>query len=279
MAAYDIGSHLRLRASVATTVTLRVGRLVAFQTQTVQAQSQAAAATNPSGSTPWPPGVSVTLGAPSVGTSWWWASGSAGDGTTEQYVIYNPGAKAADISLQFDLDQGSADPLQVSVDPHAMAVVTTNSESRIPKGVGHAAALRSTNGVGVVAERVVLATSPAGQTGVAEVFGSRLMARRWLAPGDGATDSVAPSLAIYNPGSAAVRLSISARDGNLTPLDGQGAVTIPGHHRYVLAASPGAGADRALVVAIQSGGPVVVEADTSPAKGIGIDAAVGVPLE
>jgi hypothetical protein len=224
----------------------------------------------------------VTLGAPSVGSSWWWASGSAGDGTTEQYVIYNPGAGPANVSLQFDLDLGSADPLQVSVDPHGMAVVVTNSESRIPKGVGHGATLRSTNGVGVVAERVVLATSPASQTGIAEMFGSRLTAGRWLVPGDGATDSVVPSLAIYNPGSAAVRVSISSLDGALTTLDGQGAVSIPGHHRYLLGASPGAngaGPDRALVVAAHAGGQVVVENDTSPAKGIGIDTATGVPLD
>jgi hypothetical protein len=273
----DLGTHLRRRASVATTVNLRVGRLVAFETQTVQAQSQAAAATAAPGTVAWPPGVSVTLGAPSAGNWWWWPSGAAGDGTTEEYVIYNPGSAAAQVSLAIDLDQGSADPFQVSVDPHGVAVVATNGESRIPKGIGHGATLHTTNGVGVVALRLVLATSPAGQTGVAEVLGSRMAAGRWLVPGDGTTDTVNPTVVVYNPGGAPVTVSISALDASGSPLDGQGAVAVPGHHRYLLVA-PAPAPDRALMVAVHGTGHVVVENDTSPAKSIGIDAAVGVPL-
>jgi hypothetical protein len=277
MAAFDLGKHLRGRAAVAAMVSLRVGRLVAFETQTVQAMSPAQMAALPPGSTPWPPGVSLTLGSPSAGTSWRWPSGAGGDGTTEQYVIYNPGAKAAQVSLAVDLDQGTADPLQVSVDPHAVAVVATNAESRIPKGVGHGAVLRSTNGVGVVAERVVLATTPAGPTGVAEVFGARLQAGRWMVPGDGATTPVVASLTVYNPNAVKVTVSISSLNGALSVLDGQGAVAIQPHRRYVLAASTPR-ADGALVVAAQGGAQIVVENDISPSKGLGIDASVGVPL-
>ncbi|MDQ1364271.1 MAG: hypothetical protein QOE57_313 [Acidimicrobiaceae bacterium] len=281
MVGFDLGTHLRRRASVATTVSLRVGRVAAFETQTVQAMSQAAAATIPAGTVPWPPGVSVARGTPSAGTSWWWPSGGASDGTTEQYVVFNPGDAEAQLSLAVDLDQGSADPFQVTVDPHAVAVVATNSESRIPKGVGHGAELRSTNGVGVVATRLVLSVAPAGQTGVAEVLGSRLQAGRWLVPGDGATDSVSPAVVVYNPGSATVTVSVSSLSGSLTPLDGQSAVVVPGHHRYVLApTAPGAGLPAAgpLMIVAQGRGQVVVEGDSSPAKGIGMDAAIGVPL-
>jgi hypothetical protein len=281
MVGFDLGSHLRRRASVATTVTLRVGRVAAFETQTVQAMSQAAAATVAPGTVAWPPGASVVPGTPSAGTEWWWPSGGASDGTTEQYVVYNPGDTEAQLSLAVDLDQGTADPFQVTVDPHAVAVVATNSESRIPKGVGHAATLRSTNGVGVVAQRLVLSVAPAGQTGVAEVLGSRLLAGRWLVPGDGSTDSVSPAVVVYNPGSATVSVTISSLSGTVTPLEGQSAVPVAGHRRYVMAPSePGAGLAAAgpLLVVAQGHGQVVVEGDSSPAKGIGMDAAIGVPL-
>jgi hypothetical protein len=203
-------------------------------------------------------------------TSWWWPSGAASDGASEQYVVYNPGTNTAQVSLLADLDQGSADPFQVSVDPHGVAVVTTNSESRIPKAMGHGAWLRSANGVPVVASRLLLASSPANQTGVAEVLGSALEARRWLLPGNGASDADNATVVVYNPASTPVRVTISTLAG---PLDGQSGVVIPGHRRYV---PPTTSAGNSFVVVAT--GPVVVEGDSSPAKGIGIDASIGVPL-
>jgi len=273
----DLGSHLRRRASVAATVTLRIGRVAAFETQAVQSQSAAALATAAPGTVAWPRGVTLVRGAPAAGTEWWWPTGAAADGTSEQYVIYNPGPAEAQVALQADLDQGGADPFQVSVDPHGVAVVATNGESRVPKGVGHAASLRSTNGVGVVATRLVLATSPADALGVAAVLGSQLDVRRWLVPGDGTADSVNAGVVIYNPGSAPVTVSISTLQA---PLDGQSAVVIPGHRRYVLAAAvPGVNTAVAGPMVIEGSGPVVVEDDvTQPKGGRGIDAAIGVPL-
>lgn len=273
----DLGSHLRRRAAIAATVTLRIGRVAAFETQTVQAQSAAAQATAVPGTVPWPRGTTLVRGAPVAGTGWFWPSGAASDGANEQYVIYNPGPTEAQVALQADLDQGGADPFQVSVDPHGVAVVATNGESRIPKGVGHAASLRSTNGVGVVATRLVLAASPADPLGVAAVLGSQLQVRRWLVPGDGTTDSVNAAVVVYNPGSAPVTVSISTLHA---PLDGQTDVVIDGHRRYVLAAGlPAVNTSVAGPMVIEATGPIVVEDDVSqPKGGRGIDAAMGVPL-
>lgn len=288
MVGLDLGSHLRDRASVATTVTLRVGELAAFETETVQPQTSAQKAVEPAGSVPWSPGVALTLGTPSPGTSWWWPSGAAASGDNEQYVMYNPTNTVAQVSLGVDLDQGSADPFQVTVQPFSVAVVTSNTESRIPLGIGHAAWLRSTNGVGVVAERVVMAVSPASQTGLAEVMGSRLQAGQWLVPGDADTDTVNPTLVVYNPGTTSVTVSINAlapppsststssssgtASGAASPGFGRRTVTVQPGQRYVLSPSSAGG----LLVA--ASGQVVVEGDTSPAHGIGIDAAIGVPL-
>ncbi|HEX3541347.1 MAG TPA: DUF5719 family protein, partial [Acidimicrobiales bacterium] len=272
----DLGSHLRLRAAIATTVSLRVGRVAAFETQTVQSQSAAAVANQAPGTTPWPPGVTLVRGASAPGAAWWWPSGAAGDGANEQYVIYNPGTAEAQVSLQPDLDQGGADPIQLSVDPHGVAVVTTNAESRIPKGVGHAAALRVTSGAPVVAARLALSTSPASPTGVTAVLGSRMAAGRWLLPGDSSTDSVSAALVVYNPASAPVTVSISSLRG---PLPGQGAVVIPGRHRYLLTTpTPTANPALAGPLVVAAPAPVVVERDVAPAKATGMDESIAVPL-
>jgi hypothetical protein len=272
----DLGSHLRLRAAIATTVNLRVGRVAAFETQTVQAQSSAAVANQAPGSLPWPPGTSLTRGAPATGTAWWWPTGAASDGANEQYVIYNPGGAEAQVSLQPDLDQGSADPFQISVDPHAVAVVTTNTESRIPKGVGHAAGLHVTNGIGVVAARLALSTSPASPTGVTSVGGSRMESGHWLVPGDSSTDPVNAAVGIYNPGPTPVTVAITSLQG---ALPGQSAVVIQGRRRYLLATS-GAVANPALAgpLRVDASGPVVVERDVAPARGPGMDDSIAVPL-
>lgn len=209
----DLGSHLRDRASVATMVHLRVGRVAAFETDAVQPQTSAQQSAAPPGTTAWPPGVDVVLGAPSPGTAWWWPNGIDGSNQTEEYVLYNPTANPAQISLGVVLDEGSADPFQMTVEPQSVSVIDSNTESRIPVGVGHAAWLRSTNGVGVVAARVTMATSGASHPGIAVILGSRLRARRWLIPGAG-TSGANPALVVYNPGTSQLTVSITTLDGS-----------------------------------------------------------------
>lgn len=275
----DIGSHLHLRTSIATTVTLRVGRVAAFETEVVQPQSAATVATEAPGSMPWPPGVTLVRGAPSAATAWWWPSGVANSGATEEFVIYNPGPSEAQLSLLTDLDEGSADPFQISVQPYATAVLTSNDESRIPVGIGHGAALRSTNDVGVVAARLALSVSPAEPTGVTAVLGSALTARQWLVPGDGDTAAVNPALVVYNPGAKSVRISIWSLNGSRSLLKGQSNVVVGAHHRSVLMpSSSGVDPTAAGALIVDSSGPVVVEQDVAPAKSLGIDSAIGVPL-
>ncbi len=268
----DLGSHLRRRASIAAAVKVRVGRVAAFETQVVAPQPQGtqAAGTAP----PWPPGISLVLGAPSVGRAWWWANGITADGMTEKYVIYNPGPAEARVGLAVDLDQGSADPFQLNIDPHSVTEVVTNSESRVPKAIGHGAKLTVISGAGVVAERVVQAVSPSPQTGIAREPGARLLTRDWLvAPGSG-TGTTTMSVSIYNPGPSPVRVTIAAvSGGSETPLGGQSSTEIPGHHRVVASVTA---VNQAVVV--HASGGVTVEREIDPAKAIGIDVSLGVPL-
>jgi hypothetical protein len=185
MIGIDVGDHLRRRARLATTVSARAGRIVAWKTQVINPMPAIPAAPGdqaaPPPGPPRLPGLSVVLGAPSTGTTWWWPDGLADAGLTERYHVYNPGATEAAVSLTVPLDQGSAEPFRMKIAPHDTATVVTNAESRIPKGVAHAAILTSTD-PGVVAERTVDAGPPSARSGRLDLLGSRVSARRWLLP-------------------------------------------------------------------------------------------------
>jgi hypothetical protein len=280
----DLGTHLRQRRQVAATVSARAGRVVAFKTQVIApapspgGQSPAgpnAASGTPSGSRP--PGLSLVLGSPSPGTTWWWPQGAVTEGVTERYQIFNPGGTAASVSLAVSLDQGSAEPFSLQVPPHGTVTVTSSNEARIPKGVGYAAVLRSENGVGVIAERTVDAAAPSAQTGLADVAGSRLTATRWLLAAGAADASVDEFVLVSNPGSRPAVVSLSALAGATAPLPGLSSLTVPAGGRVaVLVNDHSAGLNRALIV--QSSGAVVVERDLDQAKRPGIDASIGVPI-
>lgn len=282
----DIGSHLRQRARVATTVSARAGRVVAFKTQVVTPSPDGPP---PAGATsaaipltdigpPRPPGLSLALGSPSPGTSWWWPQGIVSDGVTERYRIYNPGDVAASVTLSVALDEGSADPFKLAVAPHAVVTVTSNNESRIQKGVAYSAVLRSDNGVGVVAERTVDAVAPSAAVGLTDTLGSRLTATSWLLPASVADASYAAAVIVQNPGSHAAGLSIlSVQKGQSVPLEGLASLTIPAGGRLVILLNDHAAAfNEALLVKATT--DVVVERDESRSKGIGMDATIGVPV-
>jgi hypothetical protein len=270
----DVGTHLRRRANVATTVSVRSGRIVAFKTQVVTALPSTAGDTQPA-SPPRPPGLSLMLGAPSPATALWWPDGLAAAGLTERYQIYNPSQSGAEVSLSVALDEGSADPLDLKVPPGGTATVVSNAESRVPKGVGHAAALRSTNGVGVVAERTIDAIAPAPRLGLADVGGSRLQARRWLLAAGSASSALDESVVIYNPGTTAVDVSVLSLAGAVTGIDELSGFSVPAGQRLAVRVNPIL--DRALLV--EASANVIVERDLSRVHAIGIDASIGVPLD
>ena len=273
----DLGTHLRRRAQVATSVSVRAGRIVAFKTQVVTALPPAAAASSTASPTRVP-GLSLVLGAPSPATELWWPAGLATTGQTERYQIYNPTPAPADLSLFVALDEGSADPFTLRVPPGGTAAIVSNAEARVPRGVGHAAELRSTNGVGVVAERTVDAVSPSPQLGLADVGGVRLQARRWLLAAGSADSALDESIAVYNPGTSAVNLSVSSLDGAMDDVGGLAGLALPPGRRLVVRLNDHSPTlARALVV--EASGNVIVERDISRVKGVGIDATIGVPLD
>jgi uncharacterized protein DUF5719 len=283
--AVNLGDHLRRRQQIATTVTARTGRVVAWKTQWVTSPPSGAAiigtpaAENPLADPAAPiPGVTVTLGAPSASTNWVWADGQAGTGIAEQYVIYNPGPVTADVRLSVQLDQGVAEPFELSVPPDQVIPIESDQQARIPAGVTHAAVLQSTNGVAVVAERVVAATSPSSWSGLGDMLGARVPAQRWLLGASYADSSHDGWVVLYNPTNQAVQVTIDMlSSGSEVALAGQTPVSVAPDRRVAVHINQGRSALEVALV-VKSPVPIYAEYDIYGIGTPGIGLGSGVPL-
>jgi hypothetical protein len=199
MLTVDLGSHLRRRQRIATTVRVRTGRVVAWETDIVTPPvsgeatiGSPAAASSPDPAAPIG-GVTDTLGSPGAGASWSWPEGDTGSGLAESYTIYNPGTATAKVSLTVGLDEGVARPFTLTVGPQSVSTVVSSDEARIPAGVGHFARLQSTNGVPVVAARTLAAGPPSSLSGLGELPGMPGAASSWLLASGALTSEPASS--------------------------------------------------------------------------------------
>ncbi len=281
----NLGSHLRRRSAIATTVTARTGSVVAWKTdwatppKSGQVLLGTPAATAPLADPAWNvPGLTLTLGAPSAGTTWTWPNGLTGGGIAEQYVIYNPGPSTADVRLSVGLTQGTAEPFSLSVGPYQVLPVVSQQQARIPAGVAHSAVLESTNGVPVVAERLIVGSGgPVGWSGLGELMGGRVVAPDWLVPLGLAGTTFAGSLIFYNPGLAPVRVVVDGLDsGRVAPLPRLGPVTVQPGQRRAVSLNVAGFLQEPLVVA--ASGPIYTESDFYQKGQQGISLSFGVPL-
>ncbi|HET6963373.1 MAG TPA: DUF5719 family protein [Acidimicrobiales bacterium] len=279
--AVPLGSHLRRRASIATTVSARTGNVVAWETEVVTPPPAGAplvgtpAANQPFADPAFPvPGVTLTLGAPSAGNTWVWPEGLAGGGIDEQYLIYNPGPQTAEVSLSVGLQHGTAEPFSLTVGPYQVVNLVSERQARIPAGLPHTATLVSVNGVPVVAARSVSAAKAtvgpgATRNGLGLMLGERVTAPEWVVPATLVDSAHQADVVILNPGTVPVQV----REQDLATGGGSQA-TVPAGGR--LAAPVPAGMNSVLVTAT---GPVYVESDVyGVGKAAGYSITSAVPL-
>jgi hypothetical protein len=286
MLSVNLGDHLRRRQAIATTVSARTGRVVAWKTSWVlKPQPGAVLAGTPAASSPladpsWPvPGVTVTLGASSPGPSWTWPDGMAGNGVAEQYLIYNPGPNTADVRLSVGLTEGQAEPFDLSVGPYQVQSVVSEQQVRIPSGVAHSAVLVSTNGVPVVAERWISAGAPSAWQGIGDLPGGQTAAGSWLVPDIRVGAYRHAVLVLYNPGAVPVEATVSSlRQGRR--------VAIPGLHPTKVGAGQRVSVSLNAYVpglltplVVSAAGAIYVESDNYGQSGAtGVALSFGVPL-
>lgn len=263
--ARDLGEHVRRRDVIATHVRSRAGRLVADQLLVRTAPGEA--------------GVSVRLGAPATALEWYFPDGFYTDGITEKYTLFNPSDAEAMVDLEVTLDEGAAEPFELTVPPHGVVTVTPPTEERLPKGVGRSAVVRVYNDVGVIAERSIGATAPAPRAGRADVLGATRTARLWAF----AYGAVGPTrdqwVVVHNPGALEARVSFTAlADGQALALEGLQNVAVGAGQRRAFRIGEYVQRE-ALSLVVRSTADVVVERSVFVVGGPGIADSVGIPLD
>lgn len=207
-----------------------------------------------------PAGAELTLGAPAGATTWYLPEGAVGDGVDERVAVMNPSEDEAVVTLALATADDAVTPgglAQVPVPARSsVAFSLADSLQRVEDGrVGVAVTVRSTNGVGVVVERVVRYRE-GDVVGVAAETGSTVAATRWVAlPAVG--EASVDRLVVFNPGRARATLDVA-----LSVLGGGGAgrvpkVTVPGGARVVVPIVEDA--EGPAVARVTSDHPVVVE--------------------
>ena len=264
LAVINIGDHVRRRDRVAATVETRRGRLVADRLQLRNGAAK---------------GISVALGAPSVGDEWWFPDGYAAEGIVERFSIYNPGAAEALVTVELTLAEGSAEPFDLTVPPRGRIDLNANEEERIPKDVGHSAVIRSLD-AGVVAERSVIAGPPSARLGTSEALGGRRATSRWLFPHGDSSESWDEWITVVNPTASPVQISFtSLAGGQPLAIEGLQDVEVAAGRRAAFRMSDHVKRSGLPLLLETTGGRVVAERALYRVGGVGIAFAAGIPLD
>ncbi len=262
--AVNVGDFVHRRQQVSTEVSTRVGRVVVSRLLSFDG-------------TAGRKGQSLALGAPALSKTWYFPEGIVTNGITERYQLYNPGQREIRAQLGLALEQGSAEPIEVTVPAQSRVTVTANDQQRIPRQVAHAVTVTADD-PGLVAERSIDAASPAPRTGFSSIFGATSLHDRWLFAIGEASDTWDEWIVVQNPGTRAVTFSVTAlAGGQRLGIEALQDVSVePGERKAVRLGEHIKRVD--LPVTVEATGPVTVERDLYRAKGLALMMAIGTPL-
>ncbi len=266
-----IDQDVTRKDQVSATVNVRGGRVVVDRIQTFDG-------------TDGRQGITMGLGAPAAAGTWVFPDGQVGPGLAEQVVVYNPGASVAEAEVEVRLDDptknGTPEPFQLTIDPGSYAIVNLQTEDRIPQGVGHASFVRSLNGVPIVAERAVAATTGAVRRGVSTTLGSPIGAPTWYFAGGGPTADRDEFITLVNlSDSKAVRYSITGlAGGQVLAIDGLQDLQLAPGARVAVRLGDHVQRDE-LPVVVTADGPIVAERGLYKVGGGGLSQSMGIPLD
>jgi hypothetical protein len=261
----NVGDFVQRREQVSASLVARTGRLVVGRMQTFDGTAGRR-------------GISVALGAASPGPVWYFPEGLVADGQSERFLVYNPSREEAQVEIALALDRGEAEPIRLTVPRESRLTVVAADETRIPKGVPHAATIRSLEGPEVVVERTIDGIAPSPRTGVSIALGARLPAKRWATAAGTADENNDQWVIVQNPGtrSAFVTLNLLA-DGAPVLVGNVSAVEVPAGQRraFHINDSLKRAATPLLLTATEA---VVVERDLYRLRAPGMGMAAAIPL-
>jgi hypothetical protein len=264
LVAVNVGDFVHRRQAVSSDVATRVGRIVVSRLQSFDG-------------TAGRKGQSLALGAPARSRTWYFPEGIVTNGLTERYQLYNPANREIRAEVNLALEQGAAEPIDVTVPAQARVTVTANDEQRIPRQVAHAVTVTSED-PGLVVERAIDAASPAPRAGFSSIVGATALYRHWAFALGAADDVWDEWIVVQNPGDHSVTFSVTAlAKGQRVGIDGLQDVEVPaGQRRAVRLGDHIKRSD--LPVQVDATGPVAVERDLYQAKGLSLMMSIGTPL-
>lgn len=240
--AVDVSGVVTVREVVATTLTARRGRVVVDRIQTYDGRGSSTTDDEAATESYRTEGITVTPGVPARRPMWDLPAGVRSPGIHERITVFNPGRRDAEVELTFSLREpernGELDPFPLAVPAGEFEVFEVDATDAIPEGITHAVAVRSVNGVPVVAERSLAAAEGASYLAALASTGSPVAARRWgFAAGRRNGEADSQRVALHNPGDEEVEVRLVAfGDGRRTPAPvPEGPVVLgPDEHREVL---------------------------------------------
>jgi len=207
----DVSAVVTLRTQLATTVSVREGRLIVDQLQSADGTN----GTNK--------GLSVTPAAPSGAPTWWFADGPATAGAHTVLGVQNPTSSPVKVTVALRLDaNGSVSPFVADVAAGGYSLIDVTGDGRVPVGVGFTAVASAAGGRPVVVDRVVSAAAPNVPDGFDVTLGSPALATRWLIPVGSLPAASQATLIVTNPsGRRPVKVTVSTvSGGQVAPVTG-----------------------------------------------------------
>jgi len=195
---------------LATLVQATQGSVVAFMTQI----------------SPGPVASAVTLGEPSVESSWLLPRAVATPGASVAVQVANPTSSVQQVSVHVRLVSGWVAPWTVSIDPFTVASIPTAPSSRVPAGSVYAATVHA-SGPGVVAFLATTDTTASSSGwGITPLVDATAAGwGHWVVPAPAGV--VRSGVSLFNESSSPVSVTIRAVVGASTTAAGQaGSVTV-----------------------------------------------------
>jgi Family of unknown function (DUF5719) len=193
-----VSPYVQEQSNVAATVVTRTGRLVASELQLF------------SGSTT---GLALVPGSPFAERDWTIPQSQEVDQGSSSIDVFNPGPTTQEVTLRTRLGSGALSPYRARVSADSTWVLSTGTQTRIPKGDPYVTVVHATGGSGVVVGRFVAAptSSQVPQDGMAnavEGLTASSPSRQWVVPSPGSAANPAV------PGAAPAHLAVTNAAGH-----------------------------------------------------------------
>lgn len=253
-AVLKVSDEVRRRSALGTSIRAESGQVVAQQMVTSNGERI-------------PAGVALSAGSAGPATEWWFTDGIQLTEVAQVVSIMNPSDKEALIEIGFVAEGMDADLGRVQSTRVAPSTETTLTiDPGLPPGTPYSTILRSTNDVGVVADRMIGYSSSISH-GMSFAPGATAPSTSFLIPnawGLAPTSPFTTSLVVANPGNSTARLTIGRlTDGSLSVPDGLRDIPIPGGRRVTIPVSESFPAIRGMSLGVKSDVPVFAETRTT----------------